>query len=241
MAQIDELIAAMMARRADALILISDESAQLNFGGRLAKGAVVPAALLRNMLDEILPDDQKLPRVKPNKFEFVHLCSSGFVRVQVTRRDTHISLAITPHQTSSSQSPQFSPIDAYYAPYRAPDLSKSGATGANSTQNNSVQKPRIGAVSLICAIFAYAIGLRILTALLGTSLPWAFFLLAAVGILADASSLGVRKGLVDGWADLDPWQWFLLCMVLNFIGIPAYLVARPVYKSVLPPARVPPP
>ena len=261
MAQIDDLIAAMMARGATALILNSDQPAQLLFGGTLANGAVVSADLLREMLREIVPLGQKFHLAKEGAFEFPHACSSGTMNVQVERRGAHFSLVITPQYAAplfatSANSSQVSPsmptpaAPLYMAPQAqaaplsagtsAPDLSKLGAVLSHSAQANSAPKPSVGVVPVLCAVVVFCFLVRLITTGLGAHIPSLFFL-AAAAILIDALHLGVRRGLVDGWADLGPWEWFVLGLFFGFVGIPAYLVARPVYKSALPPARVPPP
>ncbi len=242
MAQIDELIAAMTARRATALILQSDRPAQLDFHGTTANGALVPATLLREMLCEILPAEQKFQLLKADNFEFVHPCSSGLMLVQISGRDAQISLVVSHYQVNSPQPPYSPVVGSRYAliNHKTPDLSKLGSAVANSTQFNSAQLPTVGALPTIGAILGFCFLLRWLTVSLGLHAPGLFFL-GALAIVIDAHRLGVRRGLVDGWANIGPWEWFALSAFFGFIGIPAYLVARPVYKSALPPARVPPP
>ena len=260
MAQIDELIGVMLARRADALILDSDRPAQLNFQGTLANGAIVPSELLREMLREIVPLGQKFHLTKDGHFEFPYACHSGTMNVQVERQGAHLSIIIVPQHSLFVPPPASSQViwpalshhsaPLYIAPpttvapasqsKSAPDLSRLGSVVANSTHAYSAQKPTVGVVPLIGAIIVFCLMLRLITAVLGAHAP-ALFFLSAIAILIDAQRLGVRRGLVDGWANLEPWQWFMLSFFFGFAGIPAYLVARPVYKSVLPPTRVPPP
>ena len=74
----------------------------------------------------------------------------------------------------------------------------------------------------------------IVLVVLGTSL-W---------VLADASILGARKGLLastlprqsehgpppsGGLADMGPAGWFFVCLLLWIVGFPMYLVTRPRY------------
>ena len=130
MAQIDELIAAMMERRADALILQSDQPAQLNFGGKLASGALVPAPLLRAMLREIVPALQINRLHYEGVFEFSYACNSGLMDVQVERHGLDFYVNIAPHSSTNifippkTPAPTFQtykpPVDSSFAPPPSP-------------------------------------------------------------------------------------------------------------------------
>ena len=62
----------------------------------------------------------------------------------------------------------------------------------------------------------------IVLVVLGTSI-WVFF---------DARAIGVKKGMVKGLADMGPWGWFIVCLLLWIIGFPAYLAMRGKYKQI---------
>jgi len=62
----------------------------------------------------------------------------------------------------------------------------------------------------------------ILLVILGTSI-WVFF---------DARAIGVKKGLIKGMADMGPWGWFFVTLLLWIIGFPAYLAMRGKYKKI---------
>ena len=55
---------------------------------------------------------------------------------------------------------------------------------------------------------------------IGTSI-WVYF---------DAKSIGVRKGLVSGIADLGPGMWFIACLFLWIVSFPIYLAKRSEFK-----------
>lgn len=62
----------------------------------------------------------------------------------------------------------------------------------------------------------------IMLVILGTSI-WVFF---------DARAIGVRKGQVKGLANMGPWGWFFVCLLLWIIGFPAYLATRGKFKKI---------
>jgi len=55
---------------------------------------------------------------------------------------------------------------------------------------------------------------------LGTSL-WVLF---------DAHAIGVKRGLVSGFADMGPWSWFFACLLLWIVAFPLYLAKRGDFK-----------
>jgi hypothetical protein len=65
-------------------------------------------------------------------------------------------------------------------------------------------------------------GTIMLLVILGTSI-WVFF---------DARSIGVKKGMVKGLANMGPWGWFFVTLFLWIIGFPAYLAMRGKYKKI---------
>lgn len=61
------------------------------------------------------------------------------------------------------------------------------------------------------------------------------FLLVVLGssvwVLIDAKRIGVRKGLVDGIANIGPWGWFFGCILLWIVVFPLYLIKRDTLKK----------
>lgn len=284
MARIDELIAAMLARHADTLILASDQPAQLNFGGVPADGAIVSASLLRAMLSEIVPPEHSDRLRSEGAFEFSYACKIGLMRVQVERHGLDFHIVITPYSSTRVFVP---PVEnkPTYRPYQpavdsslaapaypiythtlpgygsAPFVSGGGAPNApNSNAQNppaptsnfpaplprpSVSNPHttsakapqtaksVGFLSILVAMIVFWFLLSALLPMMGTYW-WAFMLALASGVALDAHLLGVRPGLLGGWAGkMGAASWFLVCLLCGFIGVPAYLAARPVYKSVV--------
>ncbi len=48
----------------------------------------------------------------------------------------------------------------------------------------------------------------------------------SIWVLFDAKSIGVKKGLVTGIANMGPWTWFFVCLFLWIVGFPVYLAKR---------------
>lgn len=57
--------------------------------------------------------------------------------------------------------------------------------------------------------------------IIGTSV-WVFF---------DAKSIGVKKGLIPGIANMTPIMWLVTCLLLWIIAFPIYLVKRGEFKK----------
>ncbi len=271
MAQIDELIAAMKARHADALILNSDQPAQLNFGGTLAAGALVPAPLLRAMLSEIIPDARINQPYAQGEWSLAYACDSGLMDVFVERRGAQIKLIITPHNPAhniftppDAPAPNFQtyqpPAASSFAPppapptYNAPMVPGYSVPMMTSQNVPSVHTPpshlapvkptiekraAIWNVVFLWLMSGWFLPFSVLPPLLlilshgffAISLLLAF--VAAFAVLFDARVLGVRRGLVDGFGDMDAQGWFFTTLALGVLGVPLYLSARPTYKRAL--------
>lgn len=56
---------------------------------------------------------------------------------------------------------------------------------------------------------------------------------SSIWVVADASRLGVRRGVIGGghWADVGVLGWLLLCVLLWIVAFPAYLATRPKYVA----------
>ncbi len=283
MAQIDELISAMVARRADALILSSDQPAQLNFAGQLASGAMVPAHLLRAMLQEIVPMTQINQLHAQGEWSLSYNCASGAMDVTVERRGPHLKLIVVPSHSPTNiftppqtPAPTFQtyqpPVDSSFAPPPAPPTynaapvpgysvpmvtshapypntayPSTGYAPAVHTAYSSLPpaKPEISPQRTIFRVFFIGVlaSLFLPVSVLPPLLLFfthQFFglallatLAAALVVLVDARALGVRRGLVDGFADWDAQGWFFVTLALGLLGVPLYLIARPTYKRAL--------
>jgi hypothetical protein len=51
-------------------------------------------------------------------------------------------------------------------------------------------------------------------------------------VLIDAKKIGVKKGQIKGLADIGPWGWFFVCLLLWIIGFPLYLLKRGELKRI---------
>ena len=63
-----------------------------------------------------------------------------------------------------------------------------------------------------------------------------FIILLVIGtsiwVLFDARSIGIKKGQMKGLADMGPFGWFIVCLLLWIVGFPMYLAKRNAYKRV---------
>jgi len=57
-------------------------------------------------------------------------------------------------------------------------------------------------------------------------------LATSIWVLIDAKTIGVKKGQIKGIADMGPWGWFFVCLLLWIIGFPFYLIKREEYKRI---------
>ncbi len=63
----------------------------------------------------------------------------------------------------------------------------------------------------------------------------------SIWVFVDAKSIGVKKGQISGIADMGPWGWFWVCLLLWIIGFPFYLAKRSEYKAANAAPSMPPP
>ncbi len=54
----------------------------------------------------------------------------------------------------------------------------------------------------------------------------------SIWVLVDAKTIGVKKGQLKGLADLGPWGWFFVCLLLWIVGFPFYLAKRSELKRI---------
>lgn len=55
---------------------------------------------------------------------------------------------------------------------------------------------------------------------------------SSIWVLVDAKTIGVKKGQLKGMADLGPWGWFWVCLLLWIVGFPVYLAKRGELKQI---------
>lgn len=60
-----------------------------------------------------------------------------------------------------------------------------------------------------------------------------FFVIVGTSIWVgiDAKAIGARKGLVNGFLDMGPLGWALVCLLLWIVGFPLYLAYRGTIKK----------
>lgn len=64
------------------------------------------------------------------------------------------------------------------------------------------------------------------------ALVWLIIIGTSIWVLIDAKSIGVKKGQITGVANLGPWGWFFVCLLLWIVGFPFYLAKRGEYKRI---------
>ena len=53
----------------------------------------------------------------------------------------------------------------------------------------------------------------------------------SIWVLIDAKSIGVKKGVVSGMANMGPVAWFFSCLFLWIVAFPFYLAKRNEFKQ----------
>jgi len=54
----------------------------------------------------------------------------------------------------------------------------------------------------------------------------------SIWVLVDAKTIGVKKGQISGVANLGPFGWFVVCLLLWIVGFPFYLAKRGELKKI---------
>ena len=54
----------------------------------------------------------------------------------------------------------------------------------------------------------------------------------SIWVLFDAMRIGIKKGQIEGFADLSAVGWFFACLLLWIVVFPLYLVKRADYIAV---------
>jgi hypothetical protein len=64
------------------------------------------------------------------------------------------------------------------------------------------------------------------------AIVWLIVIITSIWVLIDAKKIGVKKGQIKGLADIGPWGWFFVCLLLWIIGFPFYLLKRGELKRI---------
>lgn len=60
---------------------------------------------------------------------------------------------------------------------------------------------------------------------------WLIVIGSSIWVGFDASSIGVKKGLIKGFGDIGgPVMWFIACILLWIVAFPLYLAKRDEFK-----------
>jgi hypothetical protein len=54
----------------------------------------------------------------------------------------------------------------------------------------------------------------------------------SIWVLVDAKTIGVKKGQITGVANMGPFRWFIVCLLLWIVGFPLYLAKRGEFKKI---------
>ena len=65
------------------------------------------------------------------------------------------------------------------------------------------------------------------------NIVFAVVVITAAWVFFDARSIGVRKGVVKGIADMNPSSWLIACIFLWIIAFPLYLAKRSELKRAI--------
>ena len=91
--------------------------------------------------------------------------------------------------------------------------------------------PSVGCGTTLLIMMLCGIGYLAVAAFAPTWVPWAIILLTPLFVYLDARSIGARRGLVSGLADMGPGGWAVACLLLWIIAFPYYLAARPLIQQ----------
>lgn len=91
--------------------------------------------------------------------------------------------------------------------------------------------PAVGCATTLFIMMLCGIGYMAVAAFAPTWVPVAIILLTPLFVYLDAQSIGARRGLVSGLADMGPGGWAVACLLLWFVSLPYYLAARPLIQQ----------
>ena len=64
------------------------------------------------------------------------------------------------------------------------------------------------------------------------ALVWLVVIVTSIWVFVDARKIGVKKGQVQGLANLSPGGWLVACLLLWIIAFPVYLFKRSQFKAI---------
>ena len=64
------------------------------------------------------------------------------------------------------------------------------------------------------------------------TLVWIMVIVTSIWVLVDAKTIGVKKGQITGVANMGPFGWFIVCLLLWIVGFPFYLAKRGEFKKI---------
>lgn len=190
----------------------------------LLTGQVPVSAPQRAMGSDLMPPD----RVNPN---VGHAASQAVMRAMALKSDErpqsvrefldllrgNVASRVTPPPLPSILPPPL--------PSHAPTLPLYSQPGL-PTVAQTRSAASVSCLSTISVILLCILGLVTTVEIFGEWAPSFIFLGTNIWVAFDAKAIGVRKGLLSGWADMSYAGWIFACLFLWIIAFPAYIMAR---------------
>lgn len=98
MAAIDKLIERMVQHKAERVVLCNEQPIRLFVDGREASGAVLGAAQLRGMMQEVTPPELRSQLAYKSSFQFPYTSQQGIFDFTVVNGNGALQVTITPHR-----------------------------------------------------------------------------------------------------------------------------------------------
>ena len=258
MAEIDAFIGPMMQRGAQALVLESGQRTRLLLAGQVASANVLGDAELLAMLREAVPPELAPPLDAGAQLSFSYASPWGPVGVLVERRFPSTRATITPASGATdglgASSPYRAPLaepeppptpdwaqpfadqsPSSYSPAPVPDPNPPPIPSPFGGPPSSLVATPRPSVDWVPALALAVVCLAVMGALVfvvGEGANYVVVLLSSIAVLIDSHRIGARRGKLSGVADLDPWSWFFVCLLLWIVGLPYYLLARPLLLQI---------
>jgi hypothetical protein len=169
---------------------------------------------------------------------FPYAAPSGTVSILVERRGSVTRASVSPAAYASSNIGGLPPsrlkppppdepvrLDGEASPAHFAPLPTRAVTLAD-------ERPSVNFLhALVLTCFFIALS-NIVTQLFGEVAALVMVLLTSAVVFHDAHRVGARPGKLKGAANMGPWGWYFACLLLWGIGMPYYLLARPLLLKI---------
>jgi hypothetical protein len=248
MAEIDKLIEKMAGRGITRAVLTSDHPMRLFRSNEEANGPVTSMARLQAMLQEVTPQALQLNLSQNSKFQLSYHSPRGDIFIVVERNGNALQVSLTPSGTQPAASSTYPLNDAngpapIPQPSAAPRNTMPPIPVPPSLAPSVQPQAGVGFLPVLGVMVLCFVGLMVVAGIagamvgganaasVGSNVSWLLVLATSIWVLIDARSIGVRKGQMQGIANMPPMSWFFACLVLWLIAFPLYLVARPQFQQ----------